>query len=148
VADASLINNPWFAIGSSLVSGALAVVVSTLYYRHFEHRKLKVDCLRRLLGARYVLAPGQHSEGARETFFIALNEAVVIFSDAPAVIAALKTMLADIKSNDRLLDNITTLFRAMVDHLKLDRTTLNDSYFLSPFTPGKQPGLAQGLHGQ
>ena len=136
--DASIINNPWFALGSSLISGALAVVVSTLYYRHYERRKVKLDCLRRLLGARFVLTEGQHSDGARETFFIALNEAVVIFSDAPVVVASLKTLLAETPRPERLLDNIVSLFRAMVDHLKLDCSTLNDSFFLSPFTPIKR----------
>ena len=133
--DASLINNPWFALGSSLLSGAMAVVVSTLYYRYFENRKLKLDCMRRLLGARYVITVGNHSAGAKETFFIALNEAVVVFSDAPAVIAALKTLLAELPRNERFQDNVVSLFRAMADHLGLDRETINDSFFLTPFKP-------------
>ena len=138
--EASIINNPWFALGSSLLSGALAVVVSTLYYRSFERRKVKLDCLRRLLGARYVLTEGSHSEGARETFFIALNESVVIFSDAPQVVASLTKLLADMARPERLHDNVVSLFRSMVDHLRLDRSTLNDSFFLSPFKPGAGPG--------
>jgi hypothetical protein len=133
VADASLVNNPWFAIGSSLVSGALAVALSTVYYRRFEARKAKIDCLRRLLGARYVLTTGSHSDGANETFFMALNEAVVIYSDVPDVISALKTLYADMPRKERFMDNLIALFRAMVDHLGLDRKMLTDSFFLTPF---------------
>jgi hypothetical protein len=142
VPEASIVNNPWFALGSSLLSGAVAVLVSTLYYRAFEKRKLKLDCLRRLLGARYVLTGGKHSDGARETFFVALNEAVVIFADAKEVVTALKTMNADIARPERLHDNVVSLFRAMADHLKLDRSTLNDSFFLTPFKPGTPEGGA------
>jgi hypothetical protein len=133
--DASLINNPWFALGSSVLSGAVAVVISTLYYRHFELRKLKIDCFRRLLGARYAITLGQHSPGATETFFFALNEAVLIFFGAPAVVFALKTLQTDLPRPDRFEDNVVSLFRAMADHLGLSRDVLNDSFFLTPFKP-------------
>lgn len=135
MAEASLVNNAWFALGSSLVSGALAVVISTLYYRYFEKRKVKLDCIRRLLGARYVLTEGEHSAGAMETFYVALNEAVIIFSDAPAVISALQTLKAELRQNDRFEDNVVSIFRTMADELRLDRKTINDSFFLEPFKP-------------
>ncbi|HEY5705342.1 MAG TPA: hypothetical protein VIS96_07195 [Terrimicrobiaceae bacterium] len=135
MADAALTNNPWFALGSSLLSGAVAVVISTLYYRHFELRRIKVDCFRRLLGARYAITPDQHSPGAVETFFFALNEAALIFSGVPAVISALKTLHADLPRSERLHDNVVNLFRAMADHLGLSREELQDSFFLMPFKP-------------
>ena len=135
MADASLINNPWFALGSSLLSGAVAVVVSTLYYRHWEKRKLKLDCLRRLLGARYVLTQGRHTDGATDTLFIALNEVVAIYSDVPRVITALKMLHADLADEQKFLDHIVVLFRAMADHLRIDREKLTDSFFLKPFKP-------------
>ena len=133
--DGSLINNPWFALGSSLLSGLIAAIVSTLYYRNFEKRKVKLDCFRRLLGARYALTDGQHSAGAIEAFFIALNEAVVIYSDAPSVISALKTFQAELQRKERFEDNVINLFSAMADNLDIDRKTLNDSFFLKPFKP-------------
>lgn len=83
MADPSLINNPWFALGSSLLSGAIAVVASLLYQRRWEKRRLKLDCLRRLLGARYVLTQGKHTDTATDALFISLNEVVAIYSDSP-----------------------------------------------------------------
>ncbi len=133
--DGSLINNPWFVLGSSLLSGVIAVIISTCCYRNFEKRKVKLDCFRRLLGARYALTNGQHSAGVTEAFFIALNEAVVIYSDTPSVISALKTLQAELQRNERFEDNVVTLFRAMADNLNIDRETLNDSFFLKPFKP-------------
>jgi hypothetical protein len=135
MADPSLINNPWFALGSSLLSGAIAVVVSLFYQRRWEKRRLKLDCLRRLLGARYVLTQGQHTDTAKDTLFIAINEVVAIYSDAPAVISALKALHADLADPNKFLDNIVILFRAMADDLGIDRAKLTDSFFLKPFKP-------------
>jgi hypothetical protein len=135
MADVSIINNPWFAIGTSLVSGFIAVIVSIWHYKLSEIRKLKLDCFRKLLGSRYVLIPGEHSSSSKEILFQALNEVVIVFSDSNKVIQALKVLHENLMGSRPELfeDNITSLFKAMTDDLKLDRTTLNDSFFLKPF---------------
>lgn len=135
MADPTLINNPWFALGSSLLSGVVAVVISTLYYKNAKAREAKLDCFRRLLGSRYALTLGVHSDSARDTFFQALDEVVVIFASVPTVVTALRKLLDDSEHSALLHDNLITLIREMADHLDIDSKGINDSFFLKPFVP-------------
>ena len=129
-------NSIWLIIIAALFSGLIGAILSSflssdLYQRH-EKPKQKLDTLRRLWGNRFAIAEGQESkaEHAREEFFIALNEAVVVFHDSPSVIDAL-----DKYRENNSMDNLVRLFKAMCKNLEVSYE-LNDSFFLTPFTPG------------
>jgi len=53
MADSSL--NFWAMILSSLLSGIVGVVISTVYYRRHEAKKIKLDTLTRVIANRYDL---------------------------------------------------------------------------------------------
>ena len=76
------------------------------------------------------------TERSREEFFSALNEAFVVFHDAPNVLDALETLHAEQSQPDRTHDNMVKLFKAITEHLRISRKSLTDSFFLRPFTPG------------
>ena len=73
--------------------------------------------------------------------FVALNEAVVVFSDCPDVIRSLERILNEIDQGNRLVDNLITLTKAMAKACKIPIPELNDSYFLHPFTPPNRKSM-------
>jgi len=126
----------WVIFLSSLLSGLVGVLISTYYYLRYERRKLKLDTLRRLAGARFALTVEATTERLKEEFFSALNEAFVVFHDAPKVLDALETLHAERNQPDRTHDNMVKLFKAMTNHLRISHSALTDSFFLKPFIPG------------
>lgn len=126
----------WLVLISSLLSGLLGVLVSTFYYHRYEKRKVKFDTLRRLAATCYALT-GRGTEASKADFFAALNEAHIVYYDAPTVLERLAVMHNELRQPGRLDDNIVELFRAIFDHLGIKREALKDSFILRPFTPGK-----------
>ncbi len=76
MADSSL--NFWAMILSSLLSGIIGVVISTIYYRRHEARKIKLDTLTRVIANRYDLKGDEFSR--------ALNEIFVIFQKSNRIV--------------------------------------------------------------
>jgi hypothetical protein len=121
---------------SSGAFGAIAgVVISIFYYRRSEKRRWKLDTLKRLAAHRFAIAEGRSLERSDE-FFVVLNEVFVVFHDAPKVLDAIEVMHKETGMPGRLHDNVVKLFKAMCDDLDINHRALNDSFFLSPFTPG------------
>jgi len=121
-------------IASSLISGLVGVIVSTLYYRRYENRKWKLDTLKRLAAHRYAIAEGQPLERSAE-FFVVLNEVFVVFHDAQEVLSVVEIMHKEADTPGRLGENMVKLLKAMCDNLGINHRTLNDSFLLAPFAP-------------
>ena len=120
---------------SSLISGILGVIISTLYYKKAERRKEKMNLIMQLFGNRYDINGDRFSE--------ALNSIVIVFHDSDDVIKKVKA-LHDIASanapnksvqiNYALID----LFKALVMDVKLGNKELNESFMLSVFNNKQQ----------
>ncbi len=123
-------------IASSLLSGIIGVAISAWYYRRYDALKLKRDVLRRLSGNRHLLTVVPCEAKAEP--FIALNEAFIVFSDSPKVIAVLKRAHDELGQTDRLVDNLVTLMKEMAKASGVSMGDLNDSFLARPFTPGKK----------
>ena len=124
MADSSL--NFWAMIMTSLLSGIIGVVISTIYYRRHEARKIKLDTLTRVIANRYDLKGDEFSR--------ALNEIFVIFQKSKPVMKALsyfheKTTTQGVSNEDALL----RLIKAMCDDVSVSYDGVNDSFFLKPF---------------
>ena len=139
----------WLSVLSSLLSGLIAVLISTAYYHRFEKRKWKLDTLRRLAATRYALTHTA-TEASRTDFFSALNEVHIVFQDSPNVLEHLEKMHSELGRPDRLDDNFVKLFKVILDALGIKQVALNDSFILRPFTPGAsivasgaQPGASR-----
>ncbi|MCC7300244.1 MAG: hypothetical protein IT583_04120 [Verrucomicrobia bacterium] len=120
---------------ASLLSGIIGVLVSAHHYRKYDKEKLKRDVLRRLAGNRHLLTVVPCE--AKGEPFIALNEAFIVFSDSPKVIAALKKMHDELRQSERLVDNIVTLIKTMAEAANVSVNILNDSFIECPFSPRK-----------
>lgn len=129
------------SVGTVLLSGLVSYFVSNVNFRRFEKRKMKTDTLKRLAAHRYVLTDVQRFQ-KNDEFFGALNEAFVVFQDAPEVVSALETAHGNL-GTPSFNDDLLRLFKLMCDDLDIDRSKLNDSFFLRPFTPNTNapPGL-------
>jgi hypothetical protein len=127
----------WALILTSLLSGLIGALISTYYYLRYEKRKLKLDTLRRLAGNRFAITVEGTTEEPRNEFFAVLNEAFVVFYDAPKVLNALEQLYADRNRPERTHDNLVKIFKAMTEHLKISHKSLTDSFFLTPFIPGQ-----------
>ncbi len=68
-------------VGSSLLSGLIAVGVSACFFARMERRKLKVDTARRLLGSRFNIEELEFQQ--------AMNEVTVVFADEKKVTEAM-----------------------------------------------------------
>ena len=125
-----------YAIITILLSGLLATGISFWLHYRFSILSTKRDVLRRFVGNRYVLTSLLH-EGRVGEPFVALNEIFVVYAEHPQVIAALKKMHEELGTEDRLVDNIVTLTKAMAKAAKVPVQELNDEFIARPFTPRK-----------
>ncbi|WP_143075614.1 DUF6680 family protein [Desulfomicrobium apsheronum] len=110
---------------SSLISGMVAVIVSTVFYVFHELRKDKLETLRRFVGNRYDIRGDEFSR--------ALNEVFVVFEKSPKVIAALSEYHKKIITRQNSEDELIKLFKAMCNDVNLGYSDFNDSFFLPPF---------------
>lgn len=116
-----------------LLSGILAVIISSWLQRRFNVLTIKRDVFRRFVGNRYFLTVSLKGQTGEP--FIALNEIFVVFSENQQVIAALKMMHEELSVPNRLNDNIVTLTKAMAKAAKVPTNDLNDEFISRPFTP-------------
>ena len=130
-------------LATSLVSGLIGAVVAVLIQSCINYRlgqlSMKRDVLRRLVGNLYTLTRNDPVplQPGREPF-VALNEALVVYSKDKAVLDALRAMRAGLGQPGQLADNIVTLVKAMADVCGL-AVNLNDSFIDRPFTPPTDP---------
>jgi hypothetical protein len=74
---------------AALLSGLIGVFVSPYFYRRLDNRKMKMETVRKLFGARY-------SESSKE-FIEAMNEIMFAFSDSDDVITALRAFYTTVQ---------------------------------------------------
>ena len=117
--------NVLVTIISSLISGIIGVIISTIYYRRYEKRKMKVDTLKRFVGNRYDLKGDEFSR--------ALNEIFVVFHDSQGVMNALSAYHEKVTTGQDSEDRLIRLFKAMCKDLGIRHEQLTDSFFLRPF---------------
>ena len=119
-----------------LTSSVVSAILSFYLQWRYEKREIKRDVLRRFVANRYRLTGSHISNGEP---FIALNEVFVVFSEHPEVILALIKMHQELGRDDRLIDNVVTLTKAMAKAAKVPIRNLNDEFIIRPFTPPKIP---------
>jgi len=110
---------------SSLISGIVGVIISTIYYRRYEKRKIKVDTLTRFVGNRYDIK-GDKFSGA-------LNEIFVVFQSSRDVMNTLSRYHEKVVARQNPEDDLIRLFKAMCDDVGVKYDQFNDSFFLHPF---------------
>lgn len=120
-------NSMLLVIISSLISGLLGVVISSLFYQKLEKKKLKIETAKKLIGNR------NHITGVN--FSQALNETIIVFADNKEVIQALNNLSESLRhpnkpmSNERLL----SLFKAVCNDINHFPKNINDTTFLNAF---------------
>ena len=119
-----------------LTSGAVSAILSFYLRWKYEKREIKRDVLRRFVANRYRLTGAYISDGEP---FIALNEVFLVFSEHPQVISDLRIMHQELGIEERLIDNIVTLTKAMAKAAKVPIRDLNDEFIMKPFTPNHKP---------
>jgi len=124
-------------VGSSILSGLLGVIISTIYYRIYENRKVKFEILRKLVGYRFHLT-ASNIDSLNNDFFVALNEVVIVFHNNKEVIAAIMKMHEQLGMPNRLVDNLLTLIKLIAKVLNIKVSDINDSFLESPFIPNKK----------
>lgn len=130
-------NNPT-ALIIVLIAPLLAVAVGALLslrlYSHLNNVSAKREVLRRLMGNRYLLTERFKGQGGE--VYAALNEAAVVFSDVPQVMAALKKMHEELNVKGRTVDNFITLVKVMAEAVRVPLPkNWNDSFIVQPFSP-------------
>ena len=123
---------------SSLISGILGVIISTLYYKKAERRKEKMNLIMQLFGNRYDI------NGDR--FLDALNSIVIVFHDSDDVIKKVKALHDIASSNnsnksEQINYALIDLFKALVIDVKLGNKELNDSFMLNVFNNKQQMNI-------
>ncbi len=108
---------------SSLISGIVGVIISIIYHRRAEKRKIKINTLKQFVGYRYDLK-GEH-------FTKALNEIFIVFQDSESVLSKLNEFHEVIVSSQRELadDKLIILFKEMCKDLSIDPNKYSESLF-------------------
>lgn len=119
-------------ISTAIISGLLGVIISTIYYRRYEGRKLKFETLRKIIGYRMFLLDNEINEKNKE-FYGALNEIFLVFNDNKKVIEKLEIMHKDLGDQKKLLDNLLKLIKEICKELNIKFKDLNDSFITKPF---------------
>jgi hypothetical protein len=115
----------WLVI-SALLSGLVAVGISTWYQKRSETRRIKLQVLQQLLGNR--------NDVLGEKFSEALNQIAVVFSGCNDVLGALKALHEVSRKTSELSgEELHDLFKAMCKHLKRDLGPLGDDYLIYAF---------------
>jgi len=112
-------------IVASLLSGILGVVISTVYHRLYEKRRMKIETLKAFVGYRY--------DVTGDSFSRALNEVFLVFHDSPRVLGLLSEYHSKVTARQPSEDGLVRLFKAMCDNVGVSYGEFNDSFFLQPF---------------
>jgi len=110
---------------TSVISGIIGVIISTVFYVRHERRKDKLETLRRFMGNRYDLVGDEFSR--------ALNEIFVMFKGSPKVMQALSAYHEKVTGQQGSEDELIKLFKTMCDDVSVSYGEFNDSFFLRPF---------------
>ncbi len=118
---------------SSLISGLVGVIVSTIFYQRMEKKKLRIDTAKKLIGNRHDLT-GQD-------FTQALNEALIVFSDNKIILQALNELFKNARMPGKpdINETLLTLFKAVCSDVKLFPKKINDTVFLTAFNVVNRP---------
>ncbi|GIP08153.1 hypothetical protein J1TS5_03230 [Paenibacillus macerans] len=116
-------------LASAIISGAIAVFISTWIYKKNELRKAKLDVFRKLMGFRYDIYSKEFAE--------ALNSIFVIFYKSDEVIVALKNFhdatISTHKETSKVEAKLLELFKAISNDLGINVGAFSDNFFLMPF---------------
>lgn len=112
-------------ITAAILSGLLALALSTWHMRRFEARKVKYDTLKKFAANRYDLKGDE--------FTRAINEIFIVFNKSASVMSALVAFHQTTVQRGAANDELVALFKAMCIDLGVNYAQFNDSYFLQPF---------------
>ncbi|WP_339271712.1 DUF6680 family protein [Paenibacillus sp. FSL K6-1330] len=116
-------------LASAILSGSVAVFISTWIYKKNEARKIKLDVFRKLMGYRYNIYSKEFAE--------ALNSLFVVFYESKEVISALKNFHETVTSTHRETAKIEAklleLFKCISRDLDISADAISDNFFLTPF---------------
>jgi len=110
---------------SSFSSGIIGVVISIIYYRKYENRKIRMDTFKKFFSNRYDLKGDAFSQS--------LNEIFIVFKNTKPVMEALAQHHNAVTTGKNSEDELVKLFKAMCKDLRLDIDDFNDSFFLKPY---------------
>ena len=110
---------------SSLLSGVVGIVISTIYYRRYEKRRTKIDTFKRFFSNRYDLKGDEFSR--------AINEIFVVFHDSEEVLSALRAHHQKVVDKQNSEGELIRLHKAMCKNVNISFDKFNDSFFLKRF---------------
>jgi len=118
-------------------SGLLGVVISVVFYRKHQKYIAKLETLKDFFGYRYALSRDyEASQGAKDSFLRAANEALITFNNSKEVMGALRSFHEAIMSKNMPLqdDALIRLEEVMCKELKINLESFTDQFFKKPFT--------------
>jgi len=122
---------------SILGSGLLGVLISVVYYRKHQKYIAKLETLKDFFGYRYALSREYGaSQGAKDSFLRAANEAIITFNNSKEVMRALRRFHEDtiMSKNTALRDDaLIRLEEVMCKELKINLESFTDQFFKKPF---------------
>jgi hypothetical protein len=116
---------------SSLLSGLVGVIVSSIFFSRLERRKLKIETARKLFGSRHEITGKEFQE--------AMNEVMIVFSDCSDVIDSMENLwrVVDTPKNarpDKAADDaLILLMKSICKDIGIKYKKLSDAYYLRFF---------------
>ena len=137
-------DNTTVAVITALISGLFAtiitLVVTSLQAIKKEKRDYKMQIFKELFAFRTDILSDALTSGR---FQAAINQVFVAYNGCPKVMAAFETFRKNViykspdgRDNEKIVDDLVLLIKAMADELKVDYSFSNDDLFTKPIRIG------------
>lgn len=125
---------------SGLVATGITLLVTHIIHKKQEKRNFKIQLFRDIIAYRTDIVPNCIPTG---NFQKAVNQVFIAYNDCPKVLEAFETFRKNViykgdtqLENDRTIDNLVMLLKAMAEEIKIDFSFSNDDLFTKPVLVG------------
>lgn len=116
---------------SSILSGILGVVISSIFYSRLERRKIKIETARKMFGSRHSISGKEFQES--------INEIMIVFSDSQRVVDLVQDLFKVVstplsaRSPQAADEALIKLMKGICEDIGIKYKNLPDSYYLKFF---------------
>ncbi|RUO73297.1 DUF6680 family protein [Idiomarina ramblicola] len=122
---------------SSVISGVLGVVISSIFYSRLEKRRIKLETARKMFGNKHAMSGKEFQES--------INEVMIVFSDSQEVIDLVQKLFdvvstpQDARAPKAADEALIKLMKAICRSIGIKHKNLPDTYYLNFFTVPSNP---------
>lgn len=129
------------AVISGLLATGITLILTHIQGKRKEKKSFKMQLFRELVAYRTDILPNVTPSG---NFTKAVNQVFIAYNDCPNVMNTFEAFRKNViyrtngtADNDKIVDSLVLLLKAMADDLGIDYSFSNDDLFTRPIVVGK-----------